>query len=127
MKRMSPYCHLYPFSVHYTRSSKRVKRETGRLLLTRLLLTSTAATSEFKFHREKWSHVTIMAMFTRQILGFAIGKHHQSQLVREAVEMALTTASPWQHGDQESCFGTFKDEMGARNRFETAGGGTVWK
>src|SRR5215471_7386393 len=92
MKRMSPYCHLYPFSVHYTRSSKRVKRETGRLLLTRLLLTSTAATSEFKFHREKWSHVTIMAMFTRQILGFAIGKHHQSQLVREAVEMALTTA-----------------------------------
>lgn len=46
-------------------------------------------TSEFKFHGEKWYLVTIIDIFTRQVLGVAIGKHHNSQLVMEAVEMAI--------------------------------------
>lgn len=48
-------------------------------------------TSEFKFHGEKWYLVTIIDIFTRQVLGVAIGKHHNSALVMETLEMAIAT------------------------------------
>lgn len=47
-------------------------------------------TSEFKFHGQKWYIVTVIDIFTRQVLGIAIGKYHNSKLVLEAIEMAIT-------------------------------------
>jgi len=64
-------------------------------------------TSEFKFHQEKWYIVTIIDIFTRQVLGVAIGKHHNSELVMRALEMALTithTAPNIFHSDQGTEF-----------------------
>lgn len=49
-------------------------------------------TSRFIFHGQKWYIVTIIDIFTRQVLGFAIGRHHDSALVLEAIEMAILTS-----------------------------------
>jgi putative transposase len=49
-------------------------------------------TSRFIFHGSKWYIVTILDIFTRQVLGVAIGKHHDSVLVLEALEAAITTS-----------------------------------
>ncbi len=46
-------------------------------------------TSEFIFHGGKWYIVTIIDVFTRQVIGVAIGRHHDSQLVYSAIHMAL--------------------------------------
>lgn len=48
-------------------------------------------TSRFIFHGSKWYIVTILDIFTRQVLGVAIGRHHDSELVLQAVEMAIKT------------------------------------
>ena len=64
-------------------------------------------TSEFTFHGEKWYLVTIIDIFTRQILGAAIGKQHDSILVMNAVEMAIAvahTAAEIFHSDQGTEF-----------------------
>ena len=64
-------------------------------------------TSEFKFHGEKWYIVTIIDIFTRQILGVSIGKHHNSALVMEALEMAIAITHKHPtifHSDQGSEF-----------------------
>lgn len=64
-------------------------------------------TSELKFHGEKWYIVTIITVFTRQVLGVAIGKHHTSELVMEALEMAIATTHTNPrifHSDQGSEF-----------------------
>jgi putative transposase len=64
-------------------------------------------TSEFKFHGNKWYLVTIIDIFTRQVLGVAIGKHHTSRLVMEAIEMAIATTSTHPtifHSDQGTEF-----------------------
>lgn len=50
-------------------------------------------TSEFKFHGSKWYIVTIIDVFTRQVLGVAIGKHHNSEFVFSAVKMAMEVAN----------------------------------
>lgn len=49
-------------------------------------------TSRFIFHGNKWYIVTVIDIFTRQVLGVAIGRHHDSTLVLEAIEMALVTS-----------------------------------
>ena len=49
-------------------------------------------TSRFIFHYQKWYIVTIVDIFTRQVIGVAIGRHHDSQLVLRAIEIAITTA-----------------------------------
>lgn len=46
-------------------------------------------TSRFIFHGSKWYIVTVIDIFTRQVRGVTIGKHHDSILVSEAVKMAL--------------------------------------
>ena len=46
-------------------------------------------TSRFLFHGQKWYIVTVIDIFTRQVLGVAIGRHYDSALVLEAIEMAL--------------------------------------
>jgi putative transposase len=64
-------------------------------------------TSRFIFHGSKWYIVTIMDIFTRQVLGVAIGKHHDSALVLEALEMALIiskTVPEIFHSDQGTEF-----------------------
>lgn len=64
-------------------------------------------TSEFKFHGAKWYIVTIIDIFTRQVLGVSIGKHHNSELVMEALEMAIAvthTAPTVFHSDQGTEF-----------------------
>ncbi len=64
-------------------------------------------TSRFIFHGQKWYIVTIIDIFTRQVLGFAIGRHHDSALVLEAIEMAMlaskTTPAIF-HSDQGTEF-----------------------
>lgn len=50
-------------------------------------------TSEFIFHGTKWYIVTVIDIFTRQVLGVTIGKHHDSDLVLRAIKMAIKTAS----------------------------------
>jgi len=49
-------------------------------------------TSRFIFHGSKWYIVTVIDIFTRQVLGVAIGRHHDSALVMEAIEMALVVS-----------------------------------
>ena len=49
-------------------------------------------TSRFLFHGQKWYIVTVIDIFTRQVLGVAIGRHHDSALVLEAIEMALVVS-----------------------------------
>ena len=64
-------------------------------------------TSEFKFHGNKWYIITIIDIFTRQVLGIAIGKHHDSELVLKAIEMAVTeskTSPTIFHSDQGTEF-----------------------
>lgn len=64
-------------------------------------------TSEFKFHGNKWYIVTIIDIFTRQVVGVAIGKHHNSELVVKALEMAIAitrTAPEIFHSDQGTEF-----------------------
>lgn len=53
-------------------------------------------TSEFTFHGQKWYIVTILDVFTRQVRGVAIGRHHDSQLVFTGIQMAIrvTNATP---------------------------------
>lgn len=48
-------------------------------------------TTRFIFHGKKWYLVTIIDIFTRQVLGLAIGRHHDSDLVLRAIDTALTT------------------------------------
>lgn len=64
-------------------------------------------TSEFKFHGSKWSIVTIIDIFTRQVIGVAIGRHHDSDLVLKAIQMAMMitkTAPSIFHSDQGAEF-----------------------
>ena len=49
-------------------------------------------TSEFKFHGTKWYVVTVIDITTRVVLGFSIGKNHNSTLVNKALQMALITS-----------------------------------
>jgi len=64
-------------------------------------------TSEFKFHGQKWYIVTIIDVFTRQVIGVAIGRHHDSILVFTAIQMAIkiTNTTPTIfHSDQGTEF-----------------------
>jgi putative transposase len=64
-------------------------------------------TSEFKFHGNKWYIVTIIDIFTRKVLGVAIGKYHDSDLVLKAIEIAILTnktAPDIFHSDQGTEF-----------------------
>ena len=64
-------------------------------------------TSRFIFHGSKWYIVTVIDIFTRQVLGVAIGKHHDSALVVEAITMAVgvaRTAPEIFHSDQGTEF-----------------------
>ncbi len=64
-------------------------------------------TSRFLFHGQKWYIVTVIDIFTRQVLGVAIGRHHDSALVLEALEIALITSKTHPvifHSDQGTEF-----------------------
>ncbi len=64
-------------------------------------------TSRFIFHGNKWYIVTVIDIFTRQVLGFSIGRHHDSSLVLEAIEMAILTSKTTPlifHSDQGTEF-----------------------
>jgi putative transposase len=64
-------------------------------------------TSELKFHGNKWYIVTIIVVFTRQVRGVTIGRHHDSQLVFTAIHMAIkitNTTSEIFHSDQGTEF-----------------------
>lgn len=64
-------------------------------------------TSELKFHGSKWYIVTIIDVFTRQVLGIAVGKHHDSHLVFSAIRMAIkvtNTVPEIFHSDQGTEF-----------------------
>jgi len=64
-------------------------------------------TSRFIFHGQKWYIVTVIDIFTRQVLGVAIGRHHDSALVLEAIEMAILTSKTTPvifHSDQGTEF-----------------------
>lgn len=50
-------------------------------------------TTRFIFHGQKWYLVTIIDIFTRQVLGVVIGRHHDSGLVLEAIAMAFATSN----------------------------------
>lgn len=60
-------------------------------------------TSEFKLHGSKWYIVTIIDIVTRQVIGVAIGRHHDSDLVLKTIPMAMMitkTAPSIFHSDQ---------------------------
>lgn len=64
-------------------------------------------TSELKFHEQKWYIVTIIDLFTRQVRGVSVGRHHDSQLVFSAIQMAIkitNTAPAIFHSDQGTEF-----------------------
>lgn len=64
-------------------------------------------TSEISFHGMKWYIVTVIDIFTRQVVSIAIGRHHDSLLVQQALEDAIahTRSSPTMfHTDQGSEF-----------------------
>ena len=64
-------------------------------------------TTRFMFHGQKWYLVTIIDIYTRQVLGLAIGRKHDSALVLRAIEMALEktkTAPKLFHSDQGTEF-----------------------
>jgi len=64
-------------------------------------------TSELKFHGSKWYIVTIIDVFTRQVIGVAIGRHHDSKLVFTAIQMAIkitNTTPELFHSDQGTEF-----------------------
>jgi putative transposase len=64
-------------------------------------------TSEFKFHGNKWYIVTIIDIFTRQVIGAAVGRHHNSNLVLKAIQMAIVrthTVPSVFHSDQGTEF-----------------------
>ena len=64
-------------------------------------------TSRFLFHGNKWYIVTILDIFTRQALGVAIGRNHDSMLALKAIEMAVVithTAPDIFHSDQGTEF-----------------------
>jgi len=79
-------------------------------------------TSRFIFHGQKWYIVTVLDIFTRQVLGVAIGRHHDSALVLEAIEMALVTSRTHPaifHSDQGTEFMAeeityFLEQLGTR-------------
>lgn len=79
-------------------------------------------TSRFLFHGSKWYLVTILDIFTRQILGVAIGRHHDSALVLDAIESALLQAKTTPeifHSDQGTEFmaeiiTAFLEELGTK-------------
>lgn len=50
-------------------------------------------TSRFIFHGQKWYIVTIIDIFTRQVIGAAIGRHHDSELVLRSIETAIGTTN----------------------------------
>lgn len=77
-------------------------------------------TSRFIFHGNKWYIVTVIDIFTRQVLGVSIGKHHDSELVLEAIEMAFRTSQTAPeifHSDQ----GTEFMAEACTNRLEVRG------
>jgi len=64
-------------------------------------------TSEFVFHEVKWYIVTIIDVFTRQVIGVTVGRHHDSQLVFASMQMALKISSALPeifHSDQGTEF-----------------------
>lgn len=64
-------------------------------------------TSRLIFHGTKWYLVTVIDIFTRQVHGVSIGKHHDSALVLRAVEMAVATSKTYPeifHSDQGTEF-----------------------
>jgi len=64
-------------------------------------------TSEFKFRGSKWYLVTIIDIFTRQVIGVAIGRHHDSDLVLKSIQIAIMTtktAPSLFHSDQGTEF-----------------------
>jgi putative transposase len=64
-------------------------------------------TSEFKFHGQKWYIVTIIDVFTRQVRGVALGRHHDSNLVFTTIQMAMKIANATPaifHSDQGTEF-----------------------
>lgn len=81
-----------------------------------------ADTSRFLFHGQKWYIVTILDIFTRQVLGLAIGRHHDSALVLEALEVALIMSKTYPlifHSDQGTEFMAgevtgFLEQLGVR-------------
>lgn len=50
-------------------------------------------TSRFIFHGQKWYIVTIIDIFTRQVIGVAIGRHHDSELALQSIEAAVITTN----------------------------------
>lgn len=79
-------------------------------------------TSRFLFHGSKWYIVTVIDIFTRQVRGVTIGRHHDSALVLEAIEMALVTSKATPeifHSDQGTEFmaediTNFLEQLGTR-------------
>jgi len=64
-------------------------------------------TSYFLFHGNKWYIVTIIDIFTRQVIGVSIGRQHDSDLVLKAIKMAIMTthtAPSVFHSDQGTEF-----------------------
>jgi len=64
-------------------------------------------TSVISFHGMKWYIVTVIDIFTREVVGIAIGRHHDSALVQEALEDAICrtkTVPTIFHTDQGSEF-----------------------
>lgn len=79
-------------------------------------------TSYFLFYGNKWYIVTIIDIFTRQVVGVAIGRHHDSGLVLKTIQMAImiTHTSPFIfHSDQGTEFMadlciSYLEELGTR-------------
>ena len=64
-------------------------------------------TSCFLFQGTKWYLVTIMDIFTRKVINATMGRHHNSDLVLKAIQMAILTiqaAPSIFHSDQGTEF-----------------------
>ena len=64
-------------------------------------------TSCFLFHGNQWYIVTIIDIFTRQVVGAAMGRQHNSDLVLKAIQLAITlirTGPSIFHSDQGAEF-----------------------
>jgi putative transposase len=79
-------------------------------------------TSRFIFHGQKWYIVVLMDIFTRQVLGVATSRHHDSDLVMRALEMSIAitkTLAGIFHSDQGTEFmaeviTNFLEKMGVK-------------
>lgn len=95
--------HVITVSVKTTKYTNLIKN----LVITHENQVWVTDTSEFKFHGQKWYIVTIIDVFTRQVRGVTIGRHHDSHLVFIAIHMAIkiTNATPSIfHSDQGTEF-----------------------